>query len=69
MKADPKVNELFEGMEKPNSTDGMISAYAQVAETLFLSYIDISGVIIISRTQIMKLIGNILQWYEYQYRC
>ena len=30
-----------------------------VAETLFLSYIDMSGVIIVRRKQIMELIGNL----------
>ena len=34
MKADPKANELFEGMEKPGTPDEMISAYAQIAEKL-----------------------------------
>ena len=34
MKADPKAKELFESMEKPNSLDEAISAYAQIAEKL-----------------------------------
>ena len=31
MKADPKAQELFKGMEKPKSPDEAISAYSQVA--------------------------------------
>ena len=34
MKADPKAEELFDGMEKPASPDEMVAAYAQVAEKL-----------------------------------